>query len=108
MSYEDAEHGTPNTGRCTLCPRRCGALRAAAQGFCGAPEDLEVATVCVHRGEEPPLNPIVNVFFAHCNLQCIYCQNWQISGREGSPLQVTVMLSRLSRKLKLMPMLLHS
>ena len=40
--------------------------------------------MCVHRGEEPPLNPIVNVFFAHCNLQCIYCQNWQISGREGS------------------------
>ena len=84
MSYEDAEHGSPITGRCTLCPRRCGALRSAAQGFCGAPEDLEVATVCVHRGEEPPLNPIVNVFFAHCNLQCIYCQNWQISGREGS------------------------
>ena len=54
MSYEDAEHGSPITGRCTLCPRRCGALRAAAQGFCGAPEDLEVATVCVHRGEELP------------------------------------------------------
>jgi putative pyruvate formate lyase activating enzyme len=40
---------------------------------------MEVASVCVHRGEEPPLNPIVNVFFAHCNLQCTYCQNWQIS-----------------------------
>ena len=75
MSYED-------TGRCTLCPRRCGVRRDAAQGFCGATEALEVATVCVHRGEEPPLNPIVNVFFAHCNLQCIYCQNWQISGGE--------------------------
>ena len=40
----------------------------------------EVASVCLHRGEEPPLNPITNVFFSHCNLQCIYCQNWQISG----------------------------
>ena len=40
--------------------------------------------MCVHRGEEPPLNPIVNVFFTHCNLQCIYCQNWQISGKGGS------------------------
>ena len=40
--------------------------------------------MCVHRGEEPPLNPIVNVFFTHCNLQCIYCQNWQISGKGRS------------------------
>ena len=41
----------------------------------------------MHRGEEPPLNPIVNVFFTHCNLQCIYCQNWQISGK-GERLKV--------------------
>ena len=68
---------------CTLCPRRCG----ARPGFCGADDALEVASVCVHRGEEPPLNPIVNIFFAHCNLQCVYCQNWQISGK-GERLKV--------------------
>ena len=62
----------------------CGARRADAAGFCGAGDAVEVSIVCLHRGEEPPLNPIVNVFFSHCNLQCIYCQNWQISGREGS------------------------
>lgn len=64
---------------CTLCPRACGADRTKATGFCGATNVLEVSSVCIHRGEEPPLNPIVNIFFAHCNLQCIYCQNWQIS-----------------------------
>lgn len=68
-------------GTCHLCPRHCGVRRAEATGFCGATDALEVSSVCVHRGEEPPLNPIVNVFFTHCNLQCIYCQNWQISGR---------------------------
>lgn len=67
-----------------MCPRRCGVPRG--QGFCGADDDIKVASVCLHRGEEPPLvGPdnlgIVNVFFAHCNLQCVYCQNWQISGR---------------------------
>ena len=77
MSIEDTEH-------CTLCPRRCGVRRAVTLGFCGAGDAVEVSSVCLHRGEEPPLNPIVNVFFSHCNLQCIYCQNWQISGREGS------------------------
>ena len=65
---------------CTLCPRRCGALRhSGTPGRCGATDQIEVAAVCIHRGEEPPLNPIVNIFFNHCNLQCIYCQNYQIS-----------------------------
>ena len=68
---------------CRLCPRTCGVDRTQATGFCGAASDVEVSAVCVHRGEEPPLNPIVNVFFSHCNLQCIYCQNWQISKVES-------------------------
>ncbi len=66
---------------CQLCPRRCGTDRRAAAGYCGAPEQLAVAAVCIHRGEEPPLAGLVNVFFAHCNLHCIYCQNHAISGR---------------------------
>lgn len=68
---------------CTLCPRRCKAdrRRRPDTSYCGAGDVIDVASVCVHRGEEPPLNPIVNVFFAHCNLHCVYCQNWQISGR---------------------------
>lgn len=69
---------------CTLCPRRCGVRRQETTGFCGATDEVEVSSVCVHRGEEPPLNPIVNVFFTHCNLQCIYCQNWQISSQPST------------------------
>ena len=85
------------TGGCLLCPRRCGVDRNAARGFCGASTDLEVASVCLHRGEEPPLNPIVNLFFAHCNLHCIYCQNWQISGATSPT--VTVALPNLVDRL---------
>ena len=70
---------------CHLCPRNCGTDRGKTPGYCGAPNDLEVSSVCIHRGEEPPLNPIVNVFFAHCNLQCIYCQNRDISHRPVNP-----------------------
>lgn len=69
--------------KCTLCPRCCGVDRLVAQGFCQAGQEPEIAVVCAHRGEEPPISGergICNVFFAHCNLQCIYCQNWQISG----------------------------
>ncbi len=83
---------------CTLCPRQCGIDRTATHGFCGASDALEVSTVCLHRGEEPPLNPIVNVFFTHCNLQCIYCQNYQISTRSSSPsiTSVSCLVDRIS------------
>lgn len=65
-----------------LCPRACGADRAVTAGFCGASAEPEAVAVCVHQGEEPPLcgkKGICNVFFAHCNLGCIYCQNRDIS-----------------------------
>lgn len=76
---------TPNP--CNLCPRRCGVDRRTSRGFCGAPADPVVPSVTIHLGEEPPLSGargphagIVNLFFAHCNLHCIFCQNHQISG----------------------------
>ena len=70
---------------CKICPRQCGVDRVEGEGFCGAPERVEVAAVCRHTGEEPPLSGkrgICNVFFAHCNLQCVYCQNHEISRAE--------------------------
>ena len=73
---------------CTNCPRHCAVDRTVARGFCQAGPQPEAATVCVHRGEEPPLcgeKGICNVFFSHCNLQCIYCQNYQISSYRNNP-----------------------
>ena len=68
--------------KCELCPKACKADRTVTVGFCGASAEPEVSTICVHQGEEPPIcgkKGICNVFFAHCNLQCIYCQNGDIS-----------------------------
>lgn len=67
---------------CHICPRGCNANRGVAAGFCHAPEVPEIASICVHKGEEPPIagkKGICNLFFAHCNLQCVYCQNHDIS-----------------------------
>jgi putative pyruvate formate lyase activating enzyme len=78
--------------RCTLCPRACGADRDREHGYCGIGSGFEIASVTVHRGEEPVISGtdgICNIFFAGCNLQCVYCQNHQISkniGRISSPL----------------------
>ena len=50
---------------------------------------IHISSIVIHRGEEPPISGekgIVNVFFPSCNMQCIYCQNWEIScrGTEGT------------------------
>lgn len=75
---------------CRLCPRRCGVDRTAGPaGYCRTGAGLAVASICLHRGEEPPVSGpagIANLFFAHCNLRCAYCQNRQIS-RPDSPLR---------------------
>ena len=71
---------------CILCPRACGIDRNSKQGFCGTGTGLEVASVTVHHGEEPVISGtegICNIFFAGCNLRCIYCQNHQISSTKG-------------------------
>jgi putative pyruvate formate lyase activating enzyme len=72
---------------CTLCPRECGADRASGKaGYCKTGSGFSVSTVCAHRGEEPVLSGkkgICNIFFTHCNLQCSYCQNYQISRNTG-------------------------
>jgi putative pyruvate formate lyase activating enzyme len=72
---------------CTLCPRECHINRfEGGDGFCGGDAGLNIATICIHTGEEPPIsgsNGICNIFFAGCNLRCLYCQNYEIS-RPGS------------------------
>ena len=68
---------------CTLCPRECGVNRfSGGKGYCGADAGLNIASICIHRGEEPPISGpdgICNIFFSGCNLKCIYCQNFGIS-----------------------------
>jgi putative pyruvate formate lyase activating enzyme len=68
---------------CRLCPRECGVNRLAGEtGFCRAGAEAMVAAVSVHHGEEPPISGAMGsgtVFFSHCNLKCLFCQNYPIS-----------------------------
>lgn len=77
----------PLPDHCTLCPRTCGADRAAGKrGVCGAADQLLVARAALHHWEEPCLSGDPNaptgsgtVFFTGCALGCCYCQNYAIS-----------------------------
>ncbi len=70
---------------CMACPRGCGADRTRGQrGYCGADSTVWVARAALHHWEEPPISGTRGsgaVFFAHCALGCVFCQNRQISRR---------------------------
>ena len=78
---------------CTLCPRRCGADRAAGRtGFCGAGSTLKAARAALHYWEEPCISGTRGsgtVFFSGCTLKCCFCQNYPISA-EGLGREITV------------------
>ena len=71
---------------CTLCPRRCRADRVSGPlGVCRAGSVVKVFRWGPHFGEEPPISGSRGsgtVFFSHCPLGCIYCQNhpWTAGG----------------------------
>lgn len=82
---------------CELCPRRCGVDRlSGATGFCGAGPDVRLYRWGLHNGEEPPVSGTRGsgtVFFSHCTLGCLYCQNfpWSQEHKGG-----TVSVQRLA------------
>jgi putative pyruvate formate lyase activating enzyme len=68
---------------CRLCPRRCGVDRTRGErGFCRSGLNPMVSSFNVHHGEEPPISGSRGsgtIFLTHCNLHCVFCQNFPIS-----------------------------
>lgn len=67
---------------CNLCPRSCGADRSKQTGFCGGGANVKLARAALHYWEEPVISGEEGsgtVFFSGCPLQCVYCQNHEIS-----------------------------
>ncbi|MCX8116766.1 MAG: radical SAM protein [Desulfobacterota bacterium] len=78
--------------RCELCPRMCRVNRKKGErGFCRAPLNAVVFSHHPHFGEEMSVvgqNGSGTIFFSHCNLRCIFCQNWPIA-HEGRGKEIT-------------------
>lgn len=68
---------------CTLCPRECGVDRLSGEtGICKTGKNARVSSFNPHFGEEAPIsgtNGSGTIFFTHCNLMCLFCQNYDIS-----------------------------
>ena len=89
---------------CDLCPRECGSnrLEGAERGTCRTGKRAVVCSYHPHFGEEAPLvgsRGSGTIFFSWCNLQCQYCQNYEISqlgeGREVKPRQLAAIMLHL-------------
>jgi putative pyruvate formate lyase activating enzyme len=68
---------------CTICPRNCGKNRLIGElGHCNTGKDAIVSSYGPHFGEESELVGQYGsgtIFFGYCNLNCLFCQNYDIS-----------------------------
>ncbi len=90
---------------CQLCPNHCGARRKEDEyGKCRLGIKAVVASASPHFGEEAPLvgsGGSGTIFFASCNMDCVFCQNYEIShftrGDELNAEQLAGVMLRLQR-----------
>ena len=86
LDYEQLLKPLEELENCAICPRNCNVNRFSEKlGYCNANASFRISSICNHRGEEPVISGskgICNIFFTNCNLQCIFCQNYQISSNK--------------------------
>ena len=79
--------------KCEICPHNCKVNRLTGQmGRCKCNDKIKIALASVHRFEEPCIsgdNGSGTVFFSNCNLNCKFCQNYEIS-QEGKGIEITI------------------
>ena len=78
--------------KCEICPRKCKVNRYEKKGYCRCDDKVRIALVSKHYFEEPCIsgrNGSGTIFFINCNLNCIFCQNHDIS-QGGKGIDVTI------------------
>ena len=74
---------TTQLSYCVCCPRNCGVNRIEGKlAVCKVGAEIRISHAGLHFGEEPPISGTKGsgtIFFAGCNLRCVFCQNYQIS-----------------------------
>jgi putative pyruvate formate lyase activating enzyme len=85
---------------CTVCPHDCGNNRLMNElARCYTGRFPIVSSYAAHFGEEPGLvgtRGVGNIFFANCNLRCVYCQNHVISQNHREERRYEVTVERLA------------
>ena len=67
---------------CTICPHNCKINRTKNPGRCKSTDKIKIALYSIHNFEEPCIsgeNGSGTIFFSNCNMNCVFCQNYEIS-----------------------------
>ena len=91
---------------CKICPNECGVNRFNNEsGKCHSSNEIFISSYGPHYGEEPPLVGSFGsgtIFFTNCTLNCIYCQNYDIShlgrGEKVTPEQLSEIMLNLQKR----------
>lgn len=79
--------------KCEICPHKCKINRNNNQiGRCKATDKIKIGLYSTHNFEEPCISGKKGsgtVFFSNCNLNCVYCQNYEIS-QQGKGKEITI------------------
>ncbi len=78
--------------KCTICPHKCGIDRTKNPGRCKSTDKIKIALYSIHNFEEPCIsgnNGSGTIFFSNCNMNCVYCQNYEIS-QLGKGKEITI------------------
>ena len=79
--------------QCMLCPHNCKVNRLNGEvGRCKCSNKIKIALVSLHKFEEPCIsgeNGSGTIFFSNCNLNCMFCQNYEIS-HQGKGYEITI------------------
>ncbi len=79
--------------QCMLCPHNCKVNRLNGEvGRCRCSNKIKIALVSLHKFEEPCIsgeNGSGTIFFSNCNLNCMFCQNYEIS-HQGKGYEITI------------------
>ena len=82
-----------NLKKCELCPHNCKVNRLNGEiGRCKCKDKVKIALASVHYYEEPCIsgeNGSGTIFFSGCNLNCKFCQNYEIS-QLGKGIEITI------------------
>ncbi|MEN2996239.1 MAG: radical SAM protein [Acetomicrobium sp.] len=102
---ERLEKALEISSNCELCPRKCHVNRLKDEkGFCKTGRNAVVSSYGPHFGEEKVLVGRFGsgtIFFTHCNMSCVFCQNYDISqlgkGNEVSAQELADIMLELQR-----------
>lgn len=79
--------------KCVVCPHNCEINRIEGQvGRCKSKDTVKIALYSIHNFEEPCISGKKGsgtIFFSNCNLNCVFCQNYEIS-QQGKGIEISI------------------